>query len=79
MDPTRQQISAMADELSVLVKSLETAGDAAAAKHARAAIVMKAKNVISHVQDPMEAVMDHVTNVSLPRLFNRYAPCMCEY
>jgi hypothetical protein len=65
MDPSPAQISAMADELSALAMSLETASDPAATKHARAAVVMKAKNLIGQVQDPMEAIMDHVTNVSL--------------
>lgn len=54
----------MAEELSALAKSLETSNDPTAIKNARAAVVMKAKNLISQVQDPMDAIMDHVTNVS---------------
>jgi hypothetical protein len=65
MDPTPQQISAMADELSALAKSLETSSDPSLTKQTTAALVMKAKHLINQVQDPMDAVMDHVTNVSL--------------
>lgn len=64
MDPTPQQVSAMADELSTLVKSLETSNDPSALKETKAAVVMKAKSLIGQIQDPMDAVMDHVTNVS---------------
>jgi hypothetical protein len=70
MDPTPQQISAMADELSALAKSLETSSDPDAVRHTKAAVVMKAKHLIGQIQDPMDAVMDHVTNVSL--LFTGY-------
>lgn len=65
MDPTPQQISAMADELSALAKSMETCNDPTAIRHTKAAVVLKAKNLIGQVQDPMDATMDHVTNVSL--------------
>jgi hypothetical protein len=65
MDPTPQQISAMADELSALAKRLETSSDPGAIRHTKAAVVMKAKHLIGQVQDPMDAVLDHVTNVSL--------------
>lgn len=65
MDPTPQQISAMADELSALAKSLETKSDPREVKHTKAAVVLQAKELISQVQDPMDAVMDHVTNVRL--------------
>jgi hypothetical protein len=66
MDPTPQQISAVAEELSALTKSIETSNDPLATKHAKAAVVMKAKNLITQVQDPMDACMDHVTNVRPP-------------
>lgn len=65
MDPTPQQISAMADELSALAKCLETSTDPSAIKETKAAVVMKAKSLIGQVQNPMDAAMDHVTNVSL--------------
>lgn len=65
MDPMPQQISGMAEELSALAKSVETSIDPAAIKHTKAAMVMKAKNLIGQVQDPMDAVMDHITNASL--------------
>lgn len=65
MDPTPQQISAMAEELSALAKSLETSSDPTAIRHTKAAVIMKAKNLIGQAQDPMDTVMDHVTNVSL--------------
>lgn len=65
MDPTPERISAMAEELSALAKSLETTSDPGAIKHTKAAVVLKAKNLIGQVQDPMDATMDHVTNVSL--------------
>ncbi len=70
MNPTPQQISAMAEDLSALSRSLETSSDPGATKHTKAAIVMKAKHFIAQVQDPMDAVMDHVTNVGLhlPRI-----------
>lgn len=70
MDPTPREISAMADELSALAKSLETSTDPSAMKDTRAAVVMKAKNLINHVQNPMDAVMDHVTNVGQIKIWH---------
>jgi hypothetical protein len=65
MDPTPQQISAMADELSALAKRLETSSDPHAMRNTRADVVLKAKSLISQVQDPIDAIMDHITNVRL--------------
>lgn len=65
MDLSPQQITAMADELAALAKSLETSSDPATMKHTKADFVLKAKNLIGQVQDPMDAVMDHFTNVGV--------------
>jgi hypothetical protein len=65
MDPTPLQISAMADELSALAKNMEASSDPAAIKHAKGDFILKAKALIGQVQDPMDAVMDHVTSVSV--------------
>ncbi|ERF69275.1 hypothetical protein EPUS_03979 [Endocarpon pusillum Z07020] len=53
----------MAEELSALAKSLETSNDPTVIRNTKAAVVMKAKNLIGQVQDPMDVVMDHITKV----------------
>ncbi|KAF7507060.1 hypothetical protein GJ744_010988 [Endocarpon pusillum] len=70
--PRQQQngtrMSAMVEELSALAKSLETYNDPTAIRHTKAA-VMKTKNLIGQVQDPMHAVMDHITNLTAAGIF----------
>lgn len=68
MDPTPQQITAMAEELSALAKRLECAKDPGAIKHTKEALVIKAKNLIGQVQGPLDVVMDHISQVGLSQL-----------
>jgi hypothetical protein len=65
MDLSPQRITALAEELSALANSLETFSDPATIKYSKEAFVLKAKNLIAQVQDPMDAVMDHFTNVGV--------------
>ena len=65
MDPTPQQITAMAEELSALAKELECSKDPGAIRNTKAALVIKAKDLIGQAQDPLEAVMDHISTVGL--------------
>lgn len=73
VDPTSRQLSAMVDELSGLAKRLENPGDQSDVRQTQAAVIMKAKAIVRHAQDPMDAVMDHVTNVS----FIFAGTCLC--
>lgn len=60
------QVAALADELASLAKGLAaTEADPIAKKHQTHAVVMKAKSLITQIQDPMEACMQHTTNVRL--------------
>lgn len=66
METSPDQIAALADELASLAKGLAAAGDIdpMTKRHQTHAVVMKAKSLINQIQDPLEACMDHTTNVS---------------
>ena len=67
MGPSSDQVAALADELASIAKGLAaTEADPMARKRQTHAVVMKAKALISEIQDPMEACMQHTTNVRLP-------------
>lgn len=65
MDPSPEEIVALADQLSQLAKTVATAQDPKSRKSQTAALVMQAKQLIWQTQDPFDAIMDHVVNVSL--------------
>ena len=66
MEASPVQIAALADELAILAKGLAAADNDGpiAKRHQTHAVVMKAKSLINHIQDPLEACMEHTTNVS---------------
>ena len=74
MDPSPDEILALADHLTQLAKNVASAQDPMSRKHQTAALVMQAKQLIAQVQDPFDALMDHIVNVSYQAmLFHRAA------
>lgn len=63
MDPTPDEITALADQLSQLAKSVAASTDPKEKKHQTQALVLQAKQMIAQIQDPFDALMDHVVNV----------------
>ena len=64
MDPSPQQISALADQLSQLARDIEAAPDPMTRKMQTSNLVMQAKKIIWAVQDPIDAMMDQIASVS---------------
>ncbi|KIX10478.1 uncharacterized protein Z518_01561 [Rhinocladiella mackenziei CBS 650.93] len=62
MDPSPEEITALAAQLNELAKSVASAQDPMSRKHRTAALVMQAKQLIWQAQDPFDAIMDHVVN-----------------
>lgn len=69
MEASPEQIAALADELAILAKGLAAADNAGpmAKRNQTHAVVMKAKSLINQIQDPLEACIQHTTNVSSTR------------
>jgi hypothetical protein len=65
MDPTPEEITALADQLSQLAKSAAASTDPKEKKHQTQALVLQAKKMIAQIQDPFDAIMDHVVNVRI--------------
>jgi len=65
MDASSEEILALADQLNELAKNVATAQDPKTRKHQTSALVLQAKELIWKVQDPYDAVMDHIVNVKL--------------
>jgi hypothetical protein len=63
MDPTPEEITALADQLSQLAKSAAASKDPKEKKHHTQALVLQAKKMIAQIQNPFDAIMDHVVNV----------------
>lgn len=64
MAPPSDPVAALVDELASLVEGLNaTEMDPMAKKIHTKAVVMKAQSLINKIQDPMEACMQHTTNV----------------
>jgi hypothetical protein len=63
MDPTPEELTALADQLSQLAKSAAASTDPKEKKHQTQALVLQAKKMIAQIQDPFDAIMDHVVNV----------------
>ena len=63
MDPSPGEITALANQLNQLAKQVVSAQDPVTRKHQTAALVMQAKQLIWRVQDPFDALMDHIVNV----------------
>jgi hypothetical protein len=63
MDPSPDQIAALADQLSQIARDVASAQDPVSKKHQVNALVMQAKKTIWAVQDPVDALMDQVVNV----------------
>jgi hypothetical protein len=64
MDPSPDQIAALADQLGQIARDVASAQDPVSKKHQVNALIMQAKKTISVVQDPVDALMDQVVNVS---------------
>lgn len=66
MAASRDQVAALADELASLAKGLaDPEADPTAKKRQTHAVVQKLKSAITQIQDPLEACMQHTTNVCL--------------
>ena len=63
MDPSPDEIAALADELSTLAKGLKDQKDPTSKLFQSKAAVIKARALITAVQDPFDAAMDHTTNL----------------
>ena len=64
MDPSAQQISALANQLSQLARDIETSPDPMTRKMQTSNLVMQAKKTIWAIQDPIDAMMDQIASVS---------------
>lgn len=53
----------MADQLSQLAKSMAASTDPKEKKLQTRNLVLQAKQMIAHIQDPFDAIMEHVVNV----------------
>jgi hypothetical protein len=73
MDPSPEQISALAEQLSQLARNLSTEQDPKARRMQTSNLVMAAKKTVSTLQEPMETLTDQITLVNLtPLLLNRH-------
>lgn len=63
MDPSPEEITAMADQLTQLAKSVAASTDPQEKKLQTRNLVLQARQMIAQVQDPFDAIMDHVINV----------------
>ena len=64
MNPSSQEIAALADQLSQLARDIETAPDPMSRKAKTSELVLQAKKTIWAVQDPMDAMIDQITSVT---------------
>ena len=64
MDPSPEEIVALASRLNQLAKQVASAQGPVTRKHQTTALVLQAKHLIWRVQDPFDALMDHIVNVS---------------
>jgi hypothetical protein len=64
MEPSSEEIIALADQLNELARTVASAQDPKTRKRQTAALVLQAKQLIWQTQDPYDAAMDHVVNVS---------------
>jgi hypothetical protein len=69
MDPSPEEVTAMADQLSQLAKSVAASTDPKEKKLQTRKLVLQAKQMIAQIQDPFDAIMEHVVNVR--RIFQR--------
>jgi len=74
MDTSPEEITALADQLSQLAKDVASAQDPMTQKHQTAALILQAKQLIRQVQDPYEAIMDHIVNVRFLSSFQGQTP-----
>lgn len=65
MDPSPDHLVSLVDEISSLTKLYTTNLDGFQKRQAQSALIIKAKQFINQAIDPMEAAIDHMTNVSL--------------
>lgn len=65
MDPSAEEITALAEQLAQAAKSLGSTSHPPTRKQETANLVLKAKQLIWCVQDPHDALMDHIVNVSV--------------
>lgn len=65
MDPSPEEITALADQLSQLAKSIAASTDPKEKKLQTQRLVLQAKQMIAQIQDPFDAIMDHAVNVSI--------------
>ncbi|KAL6242752.1 hypothetical protein RBB50_010398 [Rhinocladiella similis] len=62
MDPSAEEITALAEQLAQAAKSLGSTSHPPTRKQETANLVLKAKQLIWCVQDPHDALMDHIVN-----------------
>ncbi len=63
MDPTPEEIGALAEQLNKLAANISDAQGAVERKQQTAALVLQAKHLIAKVQNPFDALVDHIVNV----------------
>lgn len=64
MDSSPEELIAMAEQLTQLAKSVATSKDPFEKKLQTRGLVLQAKQMIAQIQDPFDAIMDHVVNAS---------------
>lgn len=65
MDPSAEEIIALAEQLTQTAKGLASETHPPARKQQTACLVLQAKQLIWSVQDPHDALMDHIVNVRM--------------
>lgn len=65
MDPSPEEITAVADHLTQLAKSVAASTDPKEKKLQTRNLVLQARQMIAQIQDPFDAIMDHVVNVRM--------------
>lgn len=63
MEASPEELMAMTEKLSQLAKSVATSTDPKEKKLQTRGLVLQAKQMIAQIQDPFDAIMDHVVNV----------------
>lgn len=66
MEPSSEQLLALAEQLKSLAQDLATSDDPKSKKVLTASLVQEAKNLIWAAQDPLDHLMDQIVNVSRP-------------
>jgi hypothetical protein len=62
MDPSPEELIALAEQLNEVAKNAASSPDPSTRKQQIAALVLQAKQLIWRVQDPFDALMDHIVD-----------------